>query len=251
MAAQRLDHGQRTVRTRKRRSRQGAQDQEAEGATQGEGADQGEYGDVAAVAAAEQGGQGPAPEPEAAAAPAQAESKSKVTIVYEEIERLKLFDTALETLLLIVAIGILVFQITPMLLQKLGVGCGGSFCPNDMIGFDKNVRCDEASVFITGLRNCSALWTKQLATQCQQSGPYQWGCCIRIDEFFPCESLPTCDMNICDVKAIAFRSFMAMYLFNVVEDVWDLVDVLLSLLTFGQAVLCAQSAQRLPAAPET
>lgn len=51
------------------------------------------------------------------------------------------------------------------------------------------------------------------ATQCQQSGPTGWGCCIPIDNFFPCTGIPTCELDICDVKEVALQSFRAMYLF--------------------------------------
>ena len=95
---------------------------------------------------------------------------------------------------------------------------GGSFCPNDLMALSKNVRCDAASVFITGSANCSALWTMERATQCQQSGPTKFGCCIPIDHFFPCTGITTCKLDVCDVKQVALQSFRAMYFFVSVHD---------------------------------
>ena len=103
-----------------------------------------------------------------------------------------------------------------LLLSRSLVGIwitGGSFCPNDLMALSKNVRCDEASIFITGSANCSALWTMEGATQCQQSGPVGWGCCIPIDHFFPCTGIATCELDVCDVKEVALQSFRAMYFF--------------------------------------
>jgi hypothetical protein len=51
------------------------------------------------------------------------------------------------------------------------------------------------------------------ATQCQQSGSTGWGCCIPIDNFFPCTGISSCELEICDVKEVALQSFRAMYLF--------------------------------------
>ena len=90
---------------------------------------------------------------------------------------------------------------------------GGSFCPNDLKALSKNIRCDEASVFITGAANCTVLWSMEGATQCQQSGSTGWGCCIPIDNFFPCTGISSCELEICDVKEVALQSFRAMYFF--------------------------------------
>ena len=51
------------------------------------------------------------------------------------------------------------------------------------------------------------------ATQCQQSGSTGWGCCILIDNFFPCTGISSCELEICDVKEVALQSFRAMYFF--------------------------------------
>ena len=53
--------------------------------------------------------------------------KTKLAIVHDELEQMKLRDTAFETLLFIIAIVMYFYMIQPMLMQKEGVGCGGSF----------------------------------------------------------------------------------------------------------------------------
>ena len=103
-------------------------------------------------------------------------------------------------------------QLRPQLCGGVRIA-GGSFCPNDSGALNKNIRCDEASIFISGSANCSALWTMEGATQCQQSGSAGWGCCIPIDHFFPCTGIATCKLNVCDVKQVALQSFRAMYFF--------------------------------------
>ena len=52
------------------------------------------------------------------------EDKSRLAIAHEELEKLKLQDTAFETLVFILAIMMFAFKIQPMLMQKEGVGCG-------------------------------------------------------------------------------------------------------------------------------
>ena len=52
------------------------------------------------------------------------EDKTKLAIAYEELEKMKLQDTAFETLVFILAIALFAYRIQPMLMQKEGVGCG-------------------------------------------------------------------------------------------------------------------------------
>lgn len=54
----------------------------------------------------------------------QLEDKSKLAIAHEELEKMKLQDTAFETLVFILAIALFAYKIQPMLMQKEGVGCG-------------------------------------------------------------------------------------------------------------------------------
>ena len=54
------------------------------------------------------------------------EDKSRLAIAHEELEKLKLQDTAFETLVFIPAIVLFAYKIQPMLMQKEGVGCGRS-----------------------------------------------------------------------------------------------------------------------------
>ena len=129
----------------------------------------------------------------------------------------------------------------PSLMQKTGLKCGASFCPNDfeadLQDMNRNIRCDEGSIFITAFSNCTQLWTIDGATECSQSGSEfpddMGGCCVPIDLFFPCR-IDTCtsDVDICDVKVTAIGAFRSMYFFNAVEDVWDLSELLLSILAF-------------------
>eukprot|EP01043_Picozoa_sp_COSAG02_P019290 COSAG02_NODE_923_length_15877_cov_26.660920_6_plen_1024_part_00 len=159
------------------------------------------------------------------------EDKSPLAITYEELERVKVNDVIFETIVFILAINIYVFHVEPQLSRKLDVGCGGSFCPNDMVALTKNVRCDSSSIFITGSVNCSKLWTMDSATECQVSEPDKWGCCLPIDLFFPC-ARSTCSLDVCDVTDVAYRSFKDMYLFNVSEDCMDLVELMFTLWSF-------------------
>ena len=165
---------------------------------------------------------------------AGARGGGKIEIVHDELERLKVKDTGFETLVFIMAIMLFAWNIQPRLLQKAGLGCGGSFCPNDfdpdLTSITKNVRCDESSVFITGFSNCTQLWSAEKMTECSSAGAGMWGCCVPVDMFFPCAGLPTCTLDVCDVKSVAIDSFRNMYFFNAVEDVWDLAELLLSLL---------------------
>ena len=58
--------------------------------------------------------------------PGLLEDKSRLAIAHEELEKLKLQDTAFETLVFIPAIVLFAYKIQPMLMQKEGVGCGRS-----------------------------------------------------------------------------------------------------------------------------
>lgn len=55
---------------------------------------------------------------------AQLEDKSKLSIAHEELEKMKLQDTAFETIVFILAIALFAYKIQPMLMQKEAVGCG-------------------------------------------------------------------------------------------------------------------------------
>ena len=55
---------------------------------------------------------------------AQLEDKSKLSIAHEELEKMKLQDTAFETFVFILAIALFAYKIQPMLMQKEAVGCG-------------------------------------------------------------------------------------------------------------------------------
>ena len=155
-----------------------------------------------------------------------------IVIVHGELEMIKIKDTVLEIVVFICAMGLFVQVVQPMLLRKMGLGCGGSFCPNDMVAMNKNVRCDEGSIWITGSHNCTSLWTMDHATECATSGPTEYGCCFRIDLFFPCKGLSTCQFDVCDVTESAHRAFNDMYLFNAVEDGADLMDTLFTIWGF-------------------
>ncbi len=167
-------------------------------------------------------------------------SQSKLGIVHDELETMKVKDTGFETLVFILAMMLFAWHVQPRLLQKAGLGCGGSFCPNDfeadLTSITKNVRCDESSVFITGFSNCTQLWSIENVTECSQSGPGTFGCCVPVDLFFPCTGLPTCTLDVCDVTTVAIDSFRNMYFFNAVEDVWDLAELLLSLLVLKEGL---------------
>lgn len=54
----------------------------------------------------------------------QLEDKSKLAILHEELEKMKLQDTAFETFVFIFAIVVFAYTIQPMLMQKEDVGCG-------------------------------------------------------------------------------------------------------------------------------
>eukprot|EP01045_Picozoa_sp_COSAG04_P015774 COSAG04_NODE_1272_length_7468_cov_3.407518_3_plen_1629_part_00 len=167
------------------------------------------------------------------------ERRSKMAIIHYELERMKVRDTALETLIFILAIALFAYRILPKLMQKTGLKCGASFCPNDfeasLLNMNRNIRCDEGSVFITAFSNCTQLWTVDGVTECSQSGSEfpdgMGGCCVPIDLFFPCQ-IDTCTVDVCDVKVTAIKAFRRMYLFNAGEDVWDLSELLVSILAF-------------------
>ena len=102
------------------------------------------------------------------------ERRSKLAIIHYELERMKVRDTALETLIFILAIALFAKNMLPKLMQKTGLKCGASFCPNDfeadLQDMNRNIRCDEGSIFITAFSNCTQLWTVDGVTECSKSG---------------------------------------------------------------------------------